>query len=313
MKRAIVMSLLGLAIAAGDVRLTTVTAQSKVPDLHGYWTNATFTPLERPPELAGKEFFTEAEAAAELKKRLDRYRAQPKNDVHYDDVTWQDETYDHEPNLRTSLIIAPPNGRVPPLTAEAAKRLAARAAVQKASPSDGPESRSPAERCISWGNVGPPMMPPTYNANLQILQTGKHVVIFHEMIHDARIIPLDGRAHLPPGVRMLAGDSVGHWEGETLVVDTTNFTGMTNFRGAPRSTRQDILASDALHVVERFTPIDRNHIRYTFTVDDPATWTSKWSGEVPLRRFDGPLFEYACHEGNYGLPNILRGARADEK
>ena len=114
------------------------------------------------------------------------------------------------------------------------------------------------------------MMPPTYNANLQILQTGKHVVIFHEMIHDARIIPLDGRAHLPPGVRKLAGDSVGHWEGETLVVDTTNFTGMTNFRGAPRSTRQDILASDALHVVERFTPIDRNHIRYTFTIEDPA-------------------------------------------
>ena len=129
MKLAIVMSLLGLAIAAADVRLTTVAAQSKVPDLHGYWTNATFTPLERPQELAGKEFFTEAEAAAELRKRLDRYRAQPKNDVHYDDVTWQDETYDHEPNLRTSLIIAPPNGRVPPLTAEAEKRLAARAAV----------------------------------------------------------------------------------------------------------------------------------------------------------------------------------------
>jgi hypothetical protein len=313
MKRAIVISLLGLTIAAADVRLTTVAAQSKVPDLHGYWTNATFTPLERPQELAGKEFFTEAEAAAELKKRLDRYRAQPKNDVHYDDVTWQDETYDHEPNLRTSLIIVPPNGRVPPLTAEAAKRLAARAGLQEASQSDGPESRSLAERCISWGNVGPPMMPPTYNANLQILQTGKYVVIFHEMIHDARIIPLDGRPHLPPGVRKLAGDSVGHWEGETLVVDTTNFTGKTNFRGAPRSTRQDILASDALHVVERFTRIDPNHIRYQFTVEDPATWTSKWSGEVPLRQFDGPLFEYACHEGNYGLPNILRGARADGK
>ena len=156
-------------------------------------------------------------------------------------------------------------------------------------------------------------MPPTYNANLQILQTGKYVVIFHEMIHDARIIPLDGRPHLPSSVRKLAGDSVGHWEGETLVVDTTNFTGKTNFRGAPRSTRQDILASDALHVVERFTSIDRNHIRYQFTVEDPATWTSTWSGEVPLRQFDGPLFEYACHEGNYGLPNILRGARADEK
>lgn len=333
MHRPIVMSLLGLAITAASLQLapTTVAARSMIaklpatqsrtplrtrdgqPDLHGYWTNDTFTPLERPPELAGKEFFTEAEAASEFKKRLDRYLAQPKNDIHYDDAIWQGETYDKEPNRRTSLIFDPPNGRLPPLTAEAAKRLAARAAVQQARPADSAESRSLAERCISWGNVGPPMLPPTYNANLQILQTRNYVVIFHEMIHDTRVIPLDGRPHLSPSIRLLAGDSVGHWEGETLVVDTTNFTGKTNFRGAPRSTRQDIFASDALHVVERFTRTDPNRIRYQFTVDDPATWTSTWSGEIPLRQFDGPLFEYACHEGNYGLPNILRGARALEK
>jgi hypothetical protein len=279
------------------------------PDLQGYWTNDTFTPLERPAELAGKEFFTQVEAAAELKQRLDRYLAQPKDDLHYDDAVWQGENYDKQVNLRTSLI-AGPDGRVPPLTAAAAQRMAARAAASKAAPSDSAQSRSLAERCISWGNVGPPMLPPTYNANLQILQTRHHVVISHEMIHDNRIIPLDGRPHLPASIRQLNGDSRGRWEGETLVVDTTNFTDKTNFRGPPRSTRQDIFASDALHVVERFTLVGANNIRYEFTVDDPTTWTRSWSGEVPLRRFDGPLYEYACHEGNYGLPNILLGARA---
>jgi hypothetical protein len=332
MNRPLVAVILGLMVAATGSRLgpTTLAARTTVgsaaaqrgalprapdgrPDFHGYWTNATFTPLERAPELGDKEFFTAAEAAAEFKKRLDRYLGQSKTDVHYDDAIWQGETYDNEPNLRTSLIYDPPNGRIPPMTPDAAKRLAARVTAQQAGPADGPEIRSLAERCIAWGNVGPPMLPPTYNANLQIMQTAKQVIVYHEMIHDARIIPLDGRRHLPPNIRSLAGDSVGHWEGDTLVVDTTNFTDKTNFRGAPRSTRQDIYASDALHVVERFTLTEPNRIRYQFTVEDPATWTRSWSGEIPLRRFDGPLFEYACHEGNYGLPNILRGARAREK
>jgi hypothetical protein len=301
------------AQAPGPQPPTAPRTGARPPDFQGYWTNDTFTPLERPGELADKPFFTEAEAKLELKTRLDRYLAQPKDDIHYDDAVWQGENYDKEANLRTSLIIDPANGRLPPLTPEAESRAAARSAAAKAGPSDSAQSRSLAERCISWGNVGPPMLPPTYNANLQILQTRDHVVISHEMIHDNRIIPLDGRPHLPPSIRLLNGDSRGHWEGETLVVDTTNFTAKTNFRGAPRSTRQDIFASDALHVVERFTRVGANNIRYQFTVDDPATWTRSWSGEVPLRRFDGPLFEYACHEGNYGLPNILQGARALEK
>jgi hypothetical protein len=132
------------------------------------------------------------------------------------------------------------------------------------------------------------------------------------MMHDVRIIPLDGRPHLGANVRQLAGDARGHWEGETLVVDTTNFTNATNFRGSPSTTRQDIFASDGLHVVERFTREDADTIRYQFTVTDPKTWTSSWAGEMSIRRFDGPIYEYACHEGNYGLPNILRAARVQE-
>ena len=267
-----------------------------------------------PPELAGKEVFTEEEAAAYLKKRLDQYHGQSKDDIHYDDAFWQGENYAKEPNRRTSLIIDPHDGQIPPLTPEAKKRAAARAEAKRSSgPADSAQSRTLAERCISWGTVGPPMLPPTYNANLQILQTRDYVVIRHEMIHEDRIIPLDGRPHVGPNIRQLAGDSRGHWEGDTLVVDTTNFTDKTNFRGAPRNTRADIFASDALHVVERFTRVGADRIRYEFTVDDPATWTRPWSGEIPIMRFDGPLFEYACHEGNYGLANILNSARAEEK
>ena len=284
------------------------------PDLQGYWTNDTFTPLERPPELAGKELFTEEEAAAYLKRRLDQFLAQPKDNIHYDDAVWQGENYAKEPNRHTSLIVDPRDGRIPPLTPEAEQRAAALAAARRSSgPADSAQSRSLAERCISWGTVGPPMIPPTYNANLQILQGRGYVVILNEMIHDGRIIPLDGRPHVGRHIRQLAGDSRGHWEGDTLVVDTTNFTDKTNFRGAPRNTRQDIVASDALHVVERFTRVDADRIRYQFTVEDPATWTRPWSGEIPIRRFEGPLFEYACHEGNYALVHLLNGARAEEK
>ena len=276
------------------------------PDLQGYWTNDTFTPLERPPELAGKEFFSDEEAAAYFQMRLDRFLAQPKDNIHYDDAIWQRENYDRQPYLGTSLIVDPPDGRIPPLTPEAEGRVPA------ARTTDGVETRSLAERCISFGNVGPPMVPPSYNANLQILQTRDHVVIRHEMIHENRIVPLDQRPHPEGSPGLLAGSSRGYWEGDTLVVETTNFTDKTNFRGAPRNTRQDIFASDTLEVVERFTLVNADTIRYQFTVKDPSTWVSPWSGEVPVRRFDGPLFEYACHEGNYGLPNILRAGRIQE-
>jgi hypothetical protein len=294
--------------AASRLRLT----PDGQPDLQGFWTNDTYTPLERPAELAGKEFFTREEAVAFVKSRIDRLNAQAKDDVHYDDAIWQAETYSKEENRRTSLITDPRDGKLPPLTPEGQRRLARQNLTQRAGSSDRADTRSLAERCISWGNVGPPMMPPTYNANLQILQTRDQVILRHEMMHDVRIIHLDGRPHPSRNAQWLAGHSVGHWEGQTLVVDTTNFTERTNFRGSPQNTRQDIFATEALHVVERFTPADENTIHYAFVVEDPSTWTRPWSGEMPIRRFEGPLYEYACHEGNYGLPNILRAARVQD-
>lgn len=283
------------------------------PDLQGFWTNDSVTPLERPAEFEGKEVLTPEEAAAYAKKRLDQFLAQPKDNIHYDDAIWQGENYSKEANRRTSLIVEPRNGKLPPLTAAAAQRAAARAeAARRRGPADSAQNRTLAERCITWGNVGPPMIPPTYNANLQILQNGDHVVLRHEMMHDVRLIPLDGRPRPGSDVQKLAGDSRGRWEGDTLVVDTTNFTDKTNFRGPPLTTRQDITATHTLHVVERFTLMDRNTIRYEFRVEDPSTWTTPWSGEMPIRRFEGPIYEYACHEGNYGLANILRAARVEE-
>jgi hypothetical protein len=200
------------------------------------------------------------------------------------------------------------------LTAKGQARAAVEAQVaRRRAAAESAESRSLAERCISWGNEGPPMLGSTYNANLQILQTAGSVVLSHEIIHGIRTIPLDGRPHLPAAVRQLGGDSRGHWEGDTLVVDTTNFTDQTNFRGPPATARQDIFSSQDLHVVERFTQTDAETIVYRFTVEDPSTWTKSWSGELLMKRTQGPIYEYACHEGNYGLANILAGARAEEK
>jgi hypothetical protein len=283
------------------------------PDLQGYWTNDTVTPLERPAEFGDKAVVTAEEAAAYAKKRMDQFLAQPKDDIHYDDAIWQGENYDKQTTLRTSLIVDPGNGRLPPLTAEGAARSAERAKRGGAvGPSDSAQTRTLAERCISWGNVGPPMIPPTYYANMQILQSVDHVALRHELMHDVRLIRLDALPRSGPAVQWMAGDARGRWEGDTLVVETTNFTKETNFRGPPRTTRQDITTSTQLQVTERFTLVDRDTIRYEFTVNDPGTWTRPWSGEVPMRRIDGPIYEYACHEGNYGLANILRAARVQE-
>ena len=283
------------------------------PDLQGFWTNDTVTPLERPAEFGDKATLTPEEAAAYAKKRRDQFLAQPKDDIHYDDAIWQGENYDKGTTLRTSLILEPSNGRLPPMTPAGEERAAARAKRGGAGgSSDSAQNRTLAERCISWGNVGPPMVPPTYYANLQILQSNQQVAIRHELMHDVRIVHLNGAAPPNLAVQWMAGYSVGRWEGDTLVVETTNFTRETNFRGPPRTTRQDIATSPALKVVERFTLVDRDTIRYEFTVSDPGTWTRPWSGEVPMRRIDGPIYEYACHEGNYGLANILRAARVQE-
>jgi hypothetical protein len=283
------------------------------PDLQGFWTNDTVTPLERPSEFGDKEVLTPEEAAAYAKKRRDQFLAQPKDNIHYDDAIWQDENYSKDVRLRTSLVTDPRDGRLPPLTAEARKREATRAANRAGTGvSDSAQTRSLAERCISWGNVGPPMIPPTYYANFQILQTRDAVVIRHELMHDVRLIYLDGRSRPSPAIEYLAGHSRGRWEGDTLVVDTTNFTEKTNFRGPPATTRQEISHTRTLHVVERFTRVDAQTIRYQFTAEDPATWTRPWSGEMALRSIDGPIYEYACHEGNYGLANILRAQRLQD-
>ena len=283
------------------------------PNLEGFWTNDTYTPLERPAELGDKEFFTRDEAVAFVKSRIDKLLAQPKDDIHYDDAIWQAENYSKQEQLRTSLITQPRNGRLPPLTREGQRRLPHQQATQRATPtSDSAQSRSLAERCITWGHVGPPMIPPTYYANLQIIQTRDQLVIRHELMDAVRVIHMDGRPHPGRDVQWLAGHSTGRWQGRTLVVDTTNFTERTNFRGSPQNTRQDIFATARLHVVERFTPTNAHTIRYEFTVEDPETWTMPWSGEMTIRRIEGPIYEYACHEGNYGLANILRGARVTE-
>ena len=272
------------------------------PDLQGYWTNATFTPLERPAEFAGKEFFTPEEAAAFEKRRVDAFLGQPADNIHYDDAIWQTETYKKGVSgLRTSLIVDPRDGRIPPLTPEARKRAADRAA-RRGNPDDAAENRTNLERCFTWGADVPPLLPAVYYSNLQIIQGAGYVVVMTETIHSARIIPLDGRPHLGRNLGQWIGDSRGHWEGNTLVVDTTNYSDKIGFRGA----------AENLHTTERFTRVDADTIRYEFTVDDPTTWTRSWSAEIPMKRMQGPLYEYACTEGNYGLMNILRGARAED-
>jgi len=281
------------------------TADGK-PDLSGVYTNASVAPLERPKDLGAKEFFTPEEADAYAKKQLARTEVIAPGtygDVHYSMAQFGLEKGQSKvaANVRTSLIVGP-EGRVPPPLPAAAARQAARQATNRGHEFDGPENRGLAEQCLLWGNEGPPMLPAGYNSNLQIVQGEGYVAIEQEMIHDVRIIPTNGRAHLPADVHQWFGDSVGHWEGNTLVVDTTNFTDKTAFRGS----------GENLHVVERFTRTDADTVKYEFTVSDPSTWEKSWSGEVLMSKIAGPIFEYACTEGNYGMRNNLSGARAEE-
>ena len=269
-------------------------------------------PLERPDEARGKEYYTPEEAQAFLKSRLDRLNAQSRNDIHYDDALWQAENYAKPAHMRTSIVTDPPDGRLPPLTegGEAARGGAA-AGAQGRGPRRQRAGAHPGGALHRLGQRGSADAAAAYNANFQIMQSADHVVLRHEMMHDVRLISVR-----PPSraaaVQQLAGFSRGRWEGDTLVVETTNFTSKTNFRGSPQSTRQDILASETMRVVERFTLTGPDTIDYRFTVEDPSVWTRSWSGEAPLRRFEGPIYEYACHEGNYGVANILRAARVQE-
>ena len=278
------------------------------PDLQGVWSTASLTPFERPKELAGKEFFTEQEAAEFTKRTLeqanrDRRGATPEEDANgaYNEF-WFDRGTKVASNLRTSIVVDPADGRVPALTPEARQAATERAAIGRRPP-EGPEDFGLPVRCLVWPTSGPPMVPGAYNNNYQIVQTRDYVAIDVEMIHDVRIIPLDGRPHLPSGMRRWMGDSVGHWEGDTLVVDTTNFTDKTHFRGADRN----------LHVVERFTRTGADSIQYRFTIDDPTAFTKPWTGEIMMSKEAGPVYEYACHEANYSVATMLSGARTQEK
>jgi hypothetical protein len=277
------------------------------PDLQGLWTNATITPFERPKDLAAKEFFTEDEAAAYEKKVAENSNRDKRGDTAESDVAgayndfWFDRGNRIVPTRRTSMVVDPPDGKVPPLTPGAQKAAAARAEIARRAPW-GPEDMGLPERCLLWPTAGPPLLPTGYNNNYQILQVPGYVVILIEMIHDVRIIPLDRRPHLPKNIRQWMGDSRGHWDGNTLVVDTTNFTDKTHFRGADEN----------LHLVERFTRVDPNTILYEFTVEDPTAFTKTWKAQAPLTKTAGPMYEYACHEGNYSMVNVLKGARAQE-
>jgi hypothetical protein len=285
------------------------------PDLQGVWDFRTVTPLQRPDEYAGKAVLTDQEAV-EFERKYARNQDDRENtpttvqngtastrdvDRAYNDFWW-DFGKKVVGTKRTSLIVDPPDGKMPPLTPEAQKRADVRKeAFQR--PALGPEDRNIGERCILGFNSGPPMLPSAYNNNMQIFQNSDHIVVLNEMVHNARIVPVDGRPHVPQGVRQWTGDSRGRWEGDTLVVETTNFLGETAFPNAGPN----------LRLTERFKRVDADTLLYEFTVNDPTTWTKPWTAEIPMMKSNQSLYEYACHEGNYGMTNLLSGARAVEK
>jgi hypothetical protein len=282
------------------------------PDLQGTFDFATATPLERPAALKDKAVLTEAEAAAyekqqrENRKRIDD--APPPGQVGGYNEFWYEFGTKVVGDRRTSLITDPLDGRLPPLTPDGQKRADERRARLRRL-AEGPEDRDVSERCLLGYNSGPPMMPVGYNQHVQIVQTHDYVMLHNEMVHTARIIPLDGRPHPPQAVKSWSGDSRGRWEGDTLVVETKNFNENTWNQFSGWSWAVD----GNLSLVERFSVVDADTVLYQFTVTDPTTWTRPWTASVPLRRTTDLMFEYACHEGNEGMEGILRGARALER
>jgi len=275
------------------------------PDLQGVWDYKTITPLERPAAMGDRQFLSDEEVArleSNAAKRLDSPPDEntPANLVHAPYMTDPGRKVDED--RRTSLIVDPPNGRVPPMTPEAQQRLALRRTGGRDGGADGPESRSSLERCITMG-LPAGDLPTLYNNNIRIVQGPGYVAITHEMVHDTRLIPLDSRPALSPKIHQWFGDSRGHWDGNTLVVETRNFSDKMNFRGSGAT----------LHLIERFTRTAKGGVEYRVTVDDPTTWTKPWTVELHMRTSEGDLYEYACHEGNYGLHNILEVARDAEK
>ena len=297
--------LLATAAAAGQ----TAEGEMSTRDLQGVWDFRSAIPFERPDDFEGRATLTPEEAAAFAQERVDAQNVD----------LWRDENgrlpvsggynnfwYDRGTSLgeerRTSLVVDPPDGRIPARSDEARARGERRQTLLGRD-AFGPEDRGAFERCIMGFNSGPPMNPSAYNNNMQLFQTDDVVVILNEMVHDARVVPLDGSPHLPGHVRQWKGDSRGRWEGDTLVVETRNFTDKTSFRGS----------GPDMVLTERFTRIDADRLAYEYTVDDAASFAQPWSVRVVMQRSDSPLYEYACHEGNYGMENLLVSARARDR
>jgi hypothetical protein len=316
-----VLAVLALALPAAAQALASKpstpprTADGK-PSLEGVFTFSTITPLQRPEALAGKETLTPEEAAAfeaaentrQNRDLFDPVKGQPSAGypsraeggvLSYNEF-WYERGSEMTKDKRTSLVVDPPDGRIP-FTTETRRRNAQVSRDLYAGVANDYEDRSLADRCLMGFNAGPPMTPGAYNNNLQIVQTPGFVVIMTEMVHSARIIPTDGRPH--GNIRQWLGDSRGRWEGDTLVVETINFHRETSLSGSTRDTR----------LVERFTRVDEDTIKYEFTVSDPNSYTRPWSAMFPLVKTDALVYEYACHEGNYAMPSILKGARLQEK
>ena len=282
------------------------------PDLQGVWDFRSITPMQRPEDLADREFLTEEEVANLEQEAVDRdlrlwnREAQPTEaggNVGAYNNFWMDRGHRTVGTRRTSLIVDPPNGRMPSLTPGGQRRADERRESREAHPADSWVDFSAGVRCILGFNAGPPMTPSAYNNNMQLFQTPDYVVIVTEMVHTARIVPLDGRPGLTSDIRQWSGDSRGHWEGETLVIETRNFAEKRRWRGT----------TESAHLVERLTRMNADTLVYEFTVTDPETWTSPWTASVPMELNPEPIYEYACHEGNYSMPVMLAGQRAEEQ
>ena len=288
------------------------------PDLRGVWDFRTMTPLQRPADLTGKPFLSDEEAAAYERGIHDRRERSGLSPGSVHALWWLDFGTQFTADNRTSLIIDPPNGLIPPLTPEAQvqhtgqlEQRPVRARQARGTSAHGPEDLGLGERCLLGFNSGPPIVPHAYNNNMQVFQTPDYVAVLTEMVHEVRIIPLDGRPHLPLSVRQWLGDSRGYWNGDTLVVVSTNFTDKTGSFDV--SLNETYGSGHTLRLIERFTRLAEDALLYEFTVNDPTTFTSQFTAAVPMRRGNAPLYEYACHEGNYMMVNALSSARNQER
>ena len=321
-----VLFLLFTAAAAAAQSWTPPRTPDGQPDLQGIWTDNTVTPFERPKQFGDRGFLTDQEVSV-LRQRAARLfdgsgdlavgdelflsllanpdgvfrTTRPVGDYNH---FWIDDglVIDN----RTSQVIDPPDGRLPPLTPEGREKQAAAVEARRLHPADGPEDRTPGERCLTWGTARVGFLQQRNNSYHQIIETPGYVVIHSEMVHEARIIPIDGRPHADPALRFWSGDSRARWEG-SLVIDTTNFSHSTRpVLGLP-------VSGDHVHLIERLTPLDAETISYQVTIEDPTTWTRPWTAVTTWKRGTKRMFEYACHEANYGMTGILGGARAEER